>query len=331
RQAPAAAEGVTAIEERCAGLLAEADAELAAERVVGDDDARLDQHLAYRRVDLPDHAPDLFEPASDVGDEQDVGAWIDECGAALREEPRGIPARRARPGRVDDVEDVRRLRVVQLERFSLQRLQIVDLCLRFELLLFLQRQFLARRDKNDVAVLAHVEALCLHDDVERLVPWHVLEPQRQAPAYRIAGDDVEAGEVGDDLQHRAHFDVLEVERQLLALVSGTGSLDEPVRIVLDRLHLDDEAVVRLVRRMFPDALRLDDHVRVAILFERVDGDDRGVEIGDVHPALEIARDRRLLEINDQLAALLAYVDAGVVVGKLHDDASFAIAAAAEVD
>ena len=44
------------------------------------------------------------------------------------------------------------------------------------------------------------------------------------PLHRVAGDDVEAGEVGDDLQHRAHFDVLEVERQLLALVAAARAL-----------------------------------------------------------------------------------------------------------
>ena len=49
------------------------------------------------------------------------------------------------------------------------------------------------------------------------------------PLDGVAGDDVEAGEIGDHLQHRAHFDVLEVERELFSrvarartLISGSG-------------------------------------------------------------------------------------------------------------
>ena len=119
------------------------------------------------------------------------------------------------------------------------------------------------------------------------------------PDDRVAGDDVEAGEVGDHLQHRAHFDVLEVERQLLALVALARALRQLVRILDDRLHLEDEAVVRLVGRVLPQALRLDDHPHVAALRERVDGDDRRAEVLDVEPALEVARQRRLDEVDDQ--------------------------------
>ena len=90
------------------------------------------------------------------------------------------------------------------------------------------------------------------------------------PLHGVAGDDVEPGEVGDHLQHRAHFDVLEVERQLLALVAGARALHELVRVFLDRLDLEDEAVVGLVGRVLPQALRLDHHPRVAALRERVD-------------------------------------------------------------
>ena len=38
-----------------------------------------------------------------------------------------------------------------------------------------------------------------------------------------------------------------------------------------------------------------------------------------------------MEVDDQLPALLADVDAGVVVGEVDDDAAFAVAAAAEID
>ena len=178
----------------------------------------------------------------------------------------------------DQVEEVARLHVVELERLRDQRLEVADLGLRLELLLLLQGELLARRDQHDVAVLAHVEALGLHDDVERLVPGDVLEPQREAALDGVAGDDVEPGEVGDHLQHRPHLDVLEVERQLLALVALARALRQLVRVLQDRLDLDDEPVVGLVRRVLPQALGLDDHPRVAALVDGLDGDHRRAEV-----------------------------------------------------
>jgi hypothetical protein len=46
-----------------AGRLTQLDAQRAAEAVVGFDDARLDQHLAHRDVDLGDQRLDLFQLA----------------------------------------------------------------------------------------------------------------------------------------------------------------------------------------------------------------------------------------------------------------------------
>ena len=51
----------------------------------------------------------------------------------------------------------------------------------------------------------------------------------------------------------------------------------------------------------------------------------------VEAALEVARQRGLEEVDDQLPALLADVDAGRGVGEVDDDPALAAAAAAEVD
>ena len=102
-------------------------------------------------------------------------------------------------------------------------------------------------------------------------------------------------------------------------------------ILEDRLHLEDEPVVGLVGGMLPQALRLDHHPGVRALRERVDGQHRRAEVGDVDPPLEVARDRGLEEVDHQRAALLADVDAGRAVGQVDDEPAFAIAAAAEVD
>ena len=122
-------------------------------------------------------------------------------------------------------------------------------CLRLELELLLGRELVLRRDPDHVARLAHAQALGLQDDVERLVPGHVLQAQRDAAGDGVAGHDVEVGEVGDDLQQRAHFDVLEVQRQLLARVAR--ALRQLVRVDLLRPHFEHELVVALVGAVLP--------------------------------------------------------------------------------
>ena len=164
-----------------------------------------------------------------------------------------------------------------------------------------------------------------------MVPGDILEAQRQTAGDCVARDDVEPCEVGDDLQHRPDFDVLEVERQLLALVALPCALRQPVRILLDRLDLEDETVLGLIGGVFPQPARLDHHPRVRALREGVDGRDRRREIGDVEPPLEVPRQRRPEKIDDERATLLPDVDAGGAVRQVDDDTTFAIAPAPEIN
>jgi hypothetical protein len=143
-----------------------------------------------------------------------------------------------------------------------------------------------------------------------------------------SGDDVHAGEIRDHLQHGAHFDVLEVERQLLAGVAGLG-LD---RLRLDeRLDLDDEAVVGLVGGLLPAAARLDRHARVLALGGHLHRLHRGAEVVHVELALERDGQLGLEQVHDNGAAGLLQVDAGAGIGQVDDDLAFAIAPAPEVD
>jgi hypothetical protein len=326
RQAAADAAGV-ALAEREARLHTQAHAKLAAERVAGDHDPAFDEHLAHRDVDLANHAPDFLEAGCGVLHEQYIGAFVKHRAAARGQKPLPAGSSCGRPSSltggagghaIKQILDVARLLVVELEHLRLQRLQIADLLAAFQCLFLLDRKLLARRDQNDVAVLAHVEALGLHDDIQRLVPGNVLEPQRQAAGHGITGDDIQPGEVGDDLQ-------------LLPFVALARALGEFVRIFLDRLDLEDEPVVRLVRRVLPKATRLDHHPGVAALREGVDRRHWGGEVGDVKPTLQIARHGRLQEVNDQRAPLLADVDAGGAVRQVDDDAALTVPAAAEID
>src|SRR5262249_40560471 len=279
--------------------------------------------LPHRRIELPYQLANLLETSGRVRDDGKIGTRIADRHAALRKN-RPLAAGRRRLSRSEPelllsvarkhVREVLHSHVIELKRLRNQWLQLADLQLRFELLFLLDCKLLARRDQNDVAVLAHVEALDLHDDVKRLIPGNVLEAQREAAGDGVAGDDVKARKVSDHLQNRAHLDVLEVERELLALVPGPRPLDELVGIFLDRLDLYDEAVFGLVRGVLPQSSGLDDDARIAGLRKGVDGGDRSCEIAHVQPALEVARQRRVDEVDDQRLALLADVDAGGVVG-----------------
>src|SRR5205823_12497541 len=156
----------------------EARAEVPAEAVVGFDDARLDHHLTHRDVDLGEQPAHLLQVGRRVLDEQRVGARVDHGAAALGEDALA----RVR----EQLLHVGRLLVVHLERFGARLLEVVDRlsCLERELLA--RGELVARRDPDHVAGAAAVEAARLQDDVERLVPGHVLQAQGDVPGHRVA-------------------------------------------------------------------------------------------------------------------------------------------------
>jgi hypothetical protein len=92
--------------------------------------------------------------------------------------------------------------------------------------------------------LALVEAFRAQHDVERLVPGHVLQAQRDVARHRVADHDVLAAGFSQQLQHRARFDVLEIERQALALVFTLRRVDDG-RLDL-RTHLEHVVAIALV-------------------------------------------------------------------------------------
>ena len=144
---PAASRGCRPEPDRVLPLLnvnpvccAEAHAELPAELVAGDHDARLDQHLPDRRVDLPDDLADLLELATAMSCTNRMFERGSTIATPRLRDDRALAARRrglARPGaelllpvRRDEVEQVLRLDVVELERLGHERLELADLRLR---------------------------------------------------------------------------------------------------------------------------------------------------------------------------------------------------------
>ena len=195
---------------------------------------------------------DVGEPFRRVLQQQRVGPLVDRDAAALGEE-------RALALRLDQRRQVGSLGVVDLQVLGAHRRELGHRLARLEQLLLAGRQLLRRRDVDDVALVALVEALGAQHDVERLVPRHVLQAQRDVALHGVADHDVLAARLGEQLQHGAGLDVLEVERQALALVfllllrRGGG--------LRDRLQLERVLAVGLVGGLLVVAGRGDDDAR----------------------------------------------------------------------
>ena len=200
-----------------------------------------------------------------------------------------------------------------------------------QLLLFAGGDFVRRRHQQHVADLALIQALGLEDQIQRLVPGHALQPQGDLAADGVGGHQVEVGEVGDQLQHRAHFDVLEIQRQFLAGVfEGITALAVLLGLG-ERLDVDAELVVRLVGQVVPAAFRLNRDHGAAVHFLGVDELHRGGEVADVQPAQQVLFHIGADETGDDTAALFAHVHRHGVVRQLHQHPPLAVVAAAKIN
>ena len=95
--------------------------------------------------------------------------------------------------------------------------------------------------------------------------------------------------------------------------------------------LEHELVVALVGAVLPGAARLDDHAHPIAALRRGDALHRRAEVGDVEAATQAVGQARAQELDDEALALLADVDADLVVRQLDDDPAGAIGAAPEID
>jgi hypothetical protein len=176
-----------------------------AEVVVDDHDARLDQHLAHRDVERTDQAADVAS-LSAVSCSSSV--LVRSSTATLPREDSSELALR-----LDQRGEVIRLGVVDLQVLGAQRRELLESLRAARSAFSRAASSSAGATMMTLSVLALVEALGAQHDVERLVPGHVLQAQRDAARDRVADDDVLAARVGEQLQHGAGLDVLEVQRQ----------------------------------------------------------------------------------------------------------------------
>ena len=153
----------------------------------------------------------------------------------------------------------------------------------------LGRQFVLGRDPDHVARLQAAPGPGLQDDVQRLVPGHVLQAQRHVAGDGVAGHHVEVGEVGNHLQQRANLDVLEVQRQFsrprsrgpASVCSGRPSAGAPPA----------RTGCRLVGAVLPVAARVDGHAHAVTLLRGGDALHRRAEVGDVETLAQAVRQR----------------------------------------
>ncbi|MNE83129.1 hypothetical protein D3C80_1799190 [compost metagenome] len=75
----------------------------------------------------------------------------------------------------------------------------------------LARQLTRRHHQQHIAFHAFFQALATQHQIQRLLPWHLMQTQGYLALHRIAGDQVHAGKIGQHLQHRAHFYILEIQ------------------------------------------------------------------------------------------------------------------------
>src|SRR5690606_11017361 len=171
---------------------AEARTQVAGERIGGDDDAALDQHVVDRAVDHVDQLAHMRDLLRDVADHQRVGALVGDDAASLREgaivvvalaatgaaHARGLGQRlEDRAGRVLVHLDV----VVDQVNAVLQ----VDAGVLAGLLE--RGQLRLRRHPDYVAFTALVQSLGAQHDVPRLVPLHLYQAEGSSVLHRLRG------------------------------------------------------------------------------------------------------------------------------------------------
>ena len=300
-------------------------AQVAREAIVGLDNAGLDQDLTHRHVELTDDAANFIQARSRVAHEHRIGPFISDHAAALGHELLLVVTEQLL-NRVG-------LLIVEPEGLDACGLDLGDLLARFQVEFFLRGQLITRRHEDHVAIAPHIKILRLQNNIERLIPGHIFQAQREVAGDRLAHHDVEVGEIGDDLQQGAHVDVLEIERQLVAAVAGARACagHGTARVFACGLHLDDELRIALISVVLERAGRLDHHAGVLALLESAHRFHRRGEIGHIESAPQIVGQAGLLKVDDDRLALLANVDPGLGVGQLHDDAPFPVGAPAKID
>ncbi len=209
------------------------------------------------------------------------------------------------------------LGVVHLERLGAQRLKTLQCSYRLKLQFFLGVDFVPWGNPQHISGLAHTKPLGLQNNVQCLVPRYILKPQSHRTCHGVRRDDVEICEVSDDLQQRTNFNILEIERQFLAVVPWT--LCQLARINFHRFNFNYKLIISLVSTVNPIAFGFNHHAHTITSLERRDILNRRTKISDIQTTTHTLRQGGFHEFNHQGLPLLANVHTHLVVRQCDND------------
>ena len=164
---------ISAVLRRSAGSVgvAQLHPEVLAEVAGCLDNPGFDHDLPDGSVDFLDELPDFLEFGGRVLHEQGIRDRVNDHAAPLGKYPLLLVAQYFLY--------VGGLLVIELNAFGAGFLKLGNLLLALQFELCPGCDFRAGRDHHDIADLGHAKSLLLQDDVQRLVPGNVLEPQCQ--------------------------------------------------------------------------------------------------------------------------------------------------------
>ena len=131
------------------------------------------------------------------------------------------------------------------------------------------------------------------------------------------------------MQQRANFDILKIERQFFTCVAG--ALRQFVGVHFLLAHFKHKLAVALVGAVLPGTARLDDHAHLVTRLESRHRLNWRTEIGNVEFAAQAFGQRGFEKLDHQRLPLLANIDADLVIGKVHHDASSAVGPAPKIN
>ena len=301
----------------------ETHAQVLGEVVVRNHDPRFDQDLTHRDIQGFDQATDVFQLGGGILNQQGIGAIVHRDVAAGGGQQ--LVVRRFEQG-----SQVRRFGVIDLDEFGSQRCQFFDLLLGFKFQFFPGSDLFGGCDQHDVVGLPLGQASGLEDNVQRLIPGDVFQPQGDSAGHGIAGDHVQPGEIRQQLKNGPDLDVLKVQGQTLARVNQLLFEDALLFGLGQRSHINSVEFVSLIGQelVLPAGGNL--HMHVATHRLGVDQGDRGGEIGHVQPLNQCLRQVGVQKIHDHTFALLAHVDRGTRIAERNQYPAFPLRTAPEI-
>ncbi|MNZ12393.1 hypothetical protein D3C78_292680 [compost metagenome] len=286
------------------------------EAVVYGHHARLDHHLLDRDIEDVQHPLDVADDIRRVFDHQHVGAFVHAHCASGREQLGALGGEQGRHFGC--------LGIVDLQIFGIERRQIGHLIAALQLLFLSCGNLVRRGHQQDVVVQPLVEPSDLENDVERLFPGHTIETQRDIAGDGIRGHQVEIIEVGDDLQHGSNRNILEVQRDWLALILFRCRGGDPL------FHLYDEHLVGLVVAIIKLAIDRKFKQGVIALTEHLHLGDRGRKILHIDKIQLIIRDPGTVELGEHLLATAAHIHRRRAVVQGHQKLPLSLLATAKI-